>query len=52
VLLILNSRFPKLSSTLTEPIRGLSVEQLENLGKALLNFETEDDLKQWLSENT
>ncbi len=52
VLLILKSRFPELSPNLTETICGLSIEQLENLGKALLNFETEDDLKQWLSENT
>lgn len=51
VLLQLNSRFPDLSPSLTEPIRGLSIEQLENLGKALLNFGSEDDLRQWLEAN-
>ncbi len=51
VLLILNSRFPELPSSITEQIRGLSVEQLENLGKALLNFGSEEDLRQWLEEN-
>ncbi|MEM8777565.1 MAG: Rpn family recombination-promoting nuclease/putative transposase [Cyanobacteria bacterium P01_G01_bin.49] len=51
VLLQLKTRFPELSPSLAEQIRGLSIEQLENLGKALLGFESEDDLKQWLTQN-
>ena len=52
VLMLLSTRFQDLSPALTEQIQGLSTEQLENLAKALLNFETEDDLRQWLSKNT
>ena len=52
VLMLLSTRFQDLSPALTEQIQGLSTEQLENLAKALLNFETEDDLRQWLSQNT
>ncbi len=37
--------------SLTEPIRGLSIEQLENLGEALLNFDSEEDLRQWLEQH-
>jgi predicted transposase YdaD len=52
VLLILNSRFKEISPSLIEQIRGLSIEQLENLGKALLNFGSEGDLIQWLAQNS
>ncbi len=30
--------------------KGLSVEQLESLGEDLLDFETQDDLVEWLSQ--
>ncbi|ACK73870.1 conserved hypothetical protein (plasmid) [Gloeothece citriformis PCC 7424] len=52
VLRLLNRRIGQISPTLTEQIRGLSVEQLENLGEALLDFGTSSDLRQWLVENT
>ena len=51
VLMLLSTRFPDLSSSLTEQIRGLSIEQLENLAKALLNFDSEENLRQWLEQN-
>ncbi|EAZ89506.1 Rpn family recombination-promoting nuclease/putative transposase [Crocosphaera chwakensis] len=51
ILLLLNTRFPDLSPILTEQIQGLSTEQLENLAKALLNFGSEADLRQWLEQN-
>ena len=52
VLRILNARFRELSPSLTEQIQGLSIEQLENLGEALLNFASEEDLRQWLEQNS
>ncbi|WP_107670129.1 Rpn family recombination-promoting nuclease/putative transposase [Cyanothece sp. BG0011] len=51
VLLLLNTRFPELSSAYQEQIQGLSTEQLENLAKAFLNFGSEADLRQWLEQN-
>ncbi len=51
VLLILNSRFGELSPSAIEQIRSLSIEQLENLGRALLNFDSEEDLRQWLEQH-
>ncbi len=52
VLMLLSTRFQDLSPAYQEQIQALSTQQLEKLAKALLNFETEDDLKQWLSQNT
>ena len=51
VLLMLNSRFRNIPPSIIEQIRGLSIEQLESLGQALLDFGSEDDLKQWLEQN-
>ncbi len=51
VLMLLNTRFQDLSPALTEQIQGLSTEQLENLAKALLNFCSEGDLRQWLQQH-
>ena len=45
----LDRRFGQLSDDFLTQIRGLSVEQLEDLGEALLDFQTEEDLKQWFS---
>ncbi|MDJ0662325.1 MAG: DUF4351 domain-containing protein, partial [Crocosphaera sp.] len=42
-------RFGQLSEDYLTQIRGLSVEQLETLGDALLDFESEEDLQQWLT---
>jgi hypothetical protein len=39
----------EIPQNLTETIQNLSVEQLENLGEALLDFESQTDLIQWLN---
>ncbi len=39
-----------ISSTLVQQIRELSLEQLETLGEALLDFTSLTDLTTWLSE--
>ncbi len=49
VIRLLNRRFGQLSADLLTKIRGLSVEQLEDLGEALLDFKSENDLTQWFS---
>ena len=50
VLRLLNRRLGGLAPSLSEQIQGLSVEQLENLGEALLDFTSEADLRQWLEQ--
>lgn len=50
VLRQLNRRFSEISPTLVEQIRALSVEQLENLGEALLDFGSDEDLMDWLAK--
>lgn len=49
VLRLLNRRFGNLNATLEERVRGLSVDQLENLAEAVLDFSTETDLVNWLN---
>ncbi len=44
----LKRRLGSLPTHLEESIRQLSIEQLENLGEALLDFENEGDLSNWL----
>jgi predicted transposase YdaD len=44
----LNRRLGQVSSNFEGKIRQLSVEQLESLGEALLDFESESDLVNWL----
>ena len=51
VLRQLNSRLGEVPQSLTEQIRGLSVEKLEDLGEALLDFTRETDLRQWLEQH-
>ncbi|MDJ0509193.1 MAG: Rpn family recombination-promoting nuclease/putative transposase [Crocosphaera sp.] len=46
----LKRRFGEIPVSLTEQIQGLSVEQLESLGEDLLDFETQDDLVEWLGK--
>lgn len=46
---ILNRCFGQLSTPVTEKIRGLAVERLEQLGEDLLDFNGEGDLVAWLS---
>lgn len=52
VIRLLNRKFGEISPHLTQTIRQLSVEQLENLGEALLNFQTEEDLTNWLDSQS
>ena len=44
----LNRRFGEIESSFIETIRTLSIEQLELLGEALLDFSSITDLEQWL----
>ena len=50
VLRQLYRRIGEIPDNFKEQIRGLSVEQLESLGEALLDFETKDDLLNWLNK--
>jgi predicted transposase YdaD len=49
VLRLINRRFGEIPQNLTETIQKLSIEQLENLGEALLDFDNQTDLVQWLN---
>jgi len=51
VLRQVNRRFGGLNPTLEAQIRDLSIEQVEDLGEALLDFQTEADLVNWLNRN-
>ncbi|MDK2411045.1 DUF4351 domain-containing protein, partial [Aphanizomenon sp. PH219] len=44
----LSKRFGKLSGNYIETISNLTIEQLEDLGEALLDFVDITDLEQWL----
>lgn len=46
----LNRRLGNIDSSLIEQIQQLSIEQLESLGEALLDFATVADLELWLSQ--
>jgi len=48
ILRLLNRRLGEISSTLSQQIRELSLEQLETLGEALLDFTSLTDLTTWL----
>ncbi len=48
ILRLLNRRIGGVSPQFTQRIQSLSVEQLENLGEALLDFKSPEDLEQWL----
>lgn len=50
ILRLLNRRLGEISSTLGQQIRELSLEQLETLGEALLDFTSLTDLTTWLLE--
>ena len=51
VLRLLKRRLGKIESGDETRIIGLSVEQLEALGEALLDFSNRDDLLAWLANN-
>ncbi|MCM0591179.1 MAG: DUF4351 domain-containing protein [Gloeotrichia echinulata DVL01] len=46
----LNRRFGEVDTSLIERVRGLSIEQLEELGEALLDFAVVADLEAWLNQ--
>jgi len=48
VMRLINRRFSEVEASLIEQIKSLSVEQLENLGEALLDFSEVTDLENWL----
>ncbi|BAZ50273.1 hypothetical protein NIES4103_28890 [Nostoc sp. NIES-4103] len=50
VLRQLNRRIGEIDASLIERIQGLSIEQLENLGEALLDFTTLADLETWFNQ--
>ncbi|MEH2320095.1 DUF4351 domain-containing protein [Nostoc sp.] len=50
VLRLLNRRIGEINASLIERIKGLSIEQLENLGEALLDFSSVADLETWLNQ--
>ena len=50
VLRQLERRFGNIPEMVQETIRELSVEQLEDLGVALLDFNSQSDLLKWLAE--
>ncbi|NEO90233.1 MAG: DUF4351 domain-containing protein [Moorea sp. SIO3G5] len=49
---LLNRRLGEINPQLQNQIEELSFEQLEDLGEALLDFETEVDLTNWLNQLT
>ncbi|NJN23883.1 MAG: DUF4351 domain-containing protein, partial [Acaryochloridaceae cyanobacterium RL_2_7] len=50
ILKLLTRRFDTLSPDMASQINALSLEQLERLGEALLDFVSIDDLEQWLQK--
>jgi F0F1-type ATP synthase membrane subunit b/b' len=51
VLRQVNRRLGGVNPTLEAQIRDLSIEKVEDLGEALLDFQTEADLVNWLNRN-
>lgn len=47
---LLNQRFGEIDSLIVERVKGLPVEQLENLGAALFNISEVADLVTWLNQ--
>lgn len=52
ILRLLNRRCGEILPALSQQVQGLSVEQLEQLGEALLDFTSVEDLVNWLSERS
>jgi predicted transposase YdaD len=51
VLRLLNRRLGQVAASVEEQVRQLPVEQLEDLGEALLDFQSEADLLHWLGSD-
>ncbi|WP_293036282.1 DUF4351 domain-containing protein [Moorena sp. SIO1F2] len=52
IIRLLNRRLGEINPQLQNQIEQLSFSQLEDLGEALLDFETEVDLTNWLNQLT
>ncbi|MEH1919130.1 DUF4351 domain-containing protein [Nostoc sp.] len=52
ILRLLNRRIDEIDASLIGRIKGLSIEQLENLGEALLDFSSVADLETWLNQQS
>ena len=52
ILRLLNRRIGEMDASLIEQIKSLSIEQLENLGEALLDFSSVTDLETWLNQQS
>ncbi|MDB9321804.1 DUF4351 domain-containing protein [Nodularia spumigena CS-586/05] len=52
IMRLLNRRIGEIDALLIERISGLSIEQLENLGEALLDFSSVADLETWLTQHS
>ena len=52
IIRFLNRRVGEIDSSLIERINGLSIEQLESLGEALLDFNSVADLEAWLNQQS
>ncbi|MBF2018509.1 MAG: DUF4351 domain-containing protein [Rivularia sp. T60_A2020_040] len=52
VMRLLNRRLGEIDSSLIEQVQGLSIEQLESLGEALLDFSSIADLEAWLNQQS
>jgi hypothetical protein len=52
VMRLLNRRIGEIDSSLIEQVQGLSIEQLESLGEALLDFSSIADLEAWLNQQS
>jgi predicted transposase YdaD len=48
----INRRFGEVNASLIQNIRGLSIEQLEELGEALFDFSQIADLEAWLNQQS
>ncbi|MBN3924831.1 DUF4351 domain-containing protein [Nostoc sp. NMS4] len=48
----LNRRIGEIDTSLIERIQGLSLEELENLGEALLDFSSVADFEIWLNQQS
>ena len=48
----LNRRFNEIDESLLSQVQGLSSEQVEALGEALLDFSSIDDLVAWLQNSS
>ena len=48
VIRLLNCRFGQITPDVEQQVRSLTVDRIEDLGEALLDFQTEADLTNWI----